>query len=160
MKSNILVYLSLGVFLSIFAFCGSSDKKPEPNVAETADSSSCENPETIKDPNNTKPMALMMRQMATYADSMRAQLLRDEALDSNSYPFIRFYLVEPTNPNVLEPNFFDNAKRFQEAFHDLFRKKGNQKEMYNLMIQECINCHENYCTGPLRKIRKLPLKMD
>ena len=157
MKSNILVYLSLGVFLSIFAFCGSSDKKPEPNVAETADSSSCENPETIKDPNNTKPMALMMRQMATYADSMRAQLLRDEALDSNSYPFIRFYLVEPTNPNVLEPNFFDNAKRFQEAFHDLFRKKGNQKEMYNLMIQVCINSHENYCTGPLRK---LPIKMD
>lgn len=160
MRSNILVYLCLGIYLSAVASCGSSDKKQDTQVVETADSSTCENPETIKDPNNTKPMALMMRQMATYADSMRAQLLRNEELDSNSYPFIRFYLVEPTNPNVLEPNFFDNAKKFQEAFHDLFRKKGNQKEMYNNMIQACINCHENYCTGPLRKIRKLPIKLD
>jgi hypothetical protein len=113
----------------------------------------------IKDPNNAKPMALMMRQMASNADSMRAQLLRGETLDSTRYPFIRFYLVEPTDPNVLQPSFYENARLFQEAYSNLFKNPTKQTQYYNLMIQKCVNCHEQYCSGPLKKIKKLPITL-
>ncbi len=112
----------------------------------------------IKDPNNPKPMALMMRLMAANADSMRSQLLRGETIDSTNFPFIKFYLVEPTDPNVLEPKFFDNARLFQESYKQLFAHPKEQKKYYNLMINSCINCHESYCSGPLKRIRKFPIE--
>lgn len=113
--------------------------------------------QTIKDPNNPKPMALMMRMMAANADSMRSQLLRGERLDSNQYAFIKFYLVEPTDPKVLEPNFFEKARLHQFAYKELFRHPKDQKKYYNLMIQSCVNCHLNYCSGPLKRINKFPI---
>jgi hypothetical protein len=122
-------------------------------VADSNDASCSQ--ETIKDPNNAKPMALMMRQLAANADSMKQQILRGEQLDSTRYPFIRFYLVEPTDPNVLEPQFYENARLFQEAYTELFKHPKEQSKYHNLVIGKCINCHENYCSGPLKRIRKL-----
>jgi len=112
---------------------------------------------TIKDPNNPKPMALMMRTMVENAQKMREKILAGESLDSTSFPFIRFYLAEPTDPSVREPQFFENARLFQVAYKELFRHPKEQKKYYNLMIQGCVNCHESYCSGPLRRIKKLPI---
>ncbi len=134
-------------------------KSPEAAAADSAriaDSLASCSP--IKDPNNPKPMALMMRQMAANADSMKAKILRGESLDSLQYPFIRFYVAEPTDPHVLEPNFFEKARLFQAAYKDLFQHPKEQKKYYNLMIQACVNCHQNYCSGPLKRIRKLPIE--
>jgi hypothetical protein len=128
----------------------------EHHVADDS-AAACEAPsgQTIMDPNNPKPMALMMRQLAANADSMKQQILRGEKLDSLKYPFIRFYLAEPTDPSVLEPQFYENARLFQEAYHELFRHSSDQVTYHNLVISKCIGCHENYCSGPLKRIRKL-----
>ncbi|MBP6625710.1 MAG: hypothetical protein KA198_11095, partial [Chitinophagaceae bacterium] len=45
---------------------------------------SCNKP--IKDPNDVKPMALMMRTMANYCDSMRLQINQGQVVDSVKYP--------------------------------------------------------------------------
>lgn len=105
-------------------------------------------------------MALMMRQIAANADSMKSQIMRGEQLDSKRYPFIRFYLVEPTDPNVLEPQFYENARLFQEAYKELFRHPNEQAKYHNMIIGKCINCHENYCSGPLKRIRKLLIPVN
>ena len=109
----------------------------------------------IKDPNNPKPMALAMRAMVASADSIKSMILKGESPDSNDFPFIRFFLAEPTDPQVLEPRFFENARLFQQSYKSLFRQKGNEAVYYNAMIGMCINCHQYYCNGPLRRIRKL-----
>lgn len=145
---------------AIFYACNQPSPKSDTKVSETMSekdsSASCENPdETIMDPNQTKPMALMMRTMVKNAQIMRDQIQKGEVLDSLKYPFIKFYLVEPTDPSVLGPVFFENARLFQQAYLDLFRHPQKQKEYYNLMVGKCINCHESYCTGPLKRIRKL-----
>lgn len=128
-----------------------------PAPAEKTQQPNAEKVETIKDPNQPKPMALMMRQMAAQADTMKAKLLRGESLDSLSFPFIRFYLVEPTDKNVLEPQFFKNADVYKQAHRNVFDNPNEQVKYYNLMINACISCHENYCSGPLRRIRKMPI---
>jgi hypothetical protein len=145
----------LGVFLLLL---GCNPKTPPTNVVATDSSESCENPSTIMDPNNAKPMALMMRQIAGNADSMRNAIVNGVQVDSLKYPFIRFYLVEPTDPNVLEPKFYENARLFQKAYTAIFLHPKMQKEYYNLAIGRCIACHENYCSGPLKRIRKLQIK--
>ncbi len=151
-------FLSIGlcfVFIVCVYACGDQAQTGKKAEQQTDSASEHCSPETIKDPNNPKPMALMMRQLAMNADSMRSQLLRGEQLDSMRYPFIKFYLVEPTDPSVLEPRFYENARLFQEAYLALFRHPNEQIKYHNLTISKCISCHENYCSGPLKRIRKL-----
>lgn len=161
MKYSTAIFFAFILATLLYA-CGqvqqSSEKAKTDNDSTQQDSStkSCENPEeTIMDPNQTKPMALMMRTMVKNAQVMRDKVKKGEKLDSLTYPFIKFYLVEPTDPNVLEPAFFENARLFQQAYLDLFRHPGEQVQYYNLMVGKCINCHENYCSGPIKRIRKL-----
>jgi hypothetical protein len=111
-----------------------------------------------KYPNQDKPMALMMRQMADNAQKMKDKVEAGEQIDANEFPFIRFHLVEPTDPNVLQPQFYENARLFQQAHKALMSAPANkQKEMYTAYINQCINCHQTYCSGPLKRIRKLVL---
>ncbi len=161
MKKLLVLVILLASTFFVFTACNGGESKSE-NKTETStdslelDSASCSN-ETIMDPNNPKPMALMMREMVKNADKMRAKLESGENLDSSAFPFLRFYLVEPTDPNVLEPQFFENARLFQESYKAIFAHQQEQKKYYNLMINRCVKCHESYCSGPLKRIRKLPL---
>ncbi len=163
-KKTVYILLMLGAGILLWAACTQQQTTQQNQHAADstamADSAAACNTTAIKDPNNAKPMALMMRQMAQNADSMRAQLLRGETLDSLRYPFIRFYLAEPTDPTVLEPKFYENARLFQEAYKALFAHPKEQTKYYNLMIGKCANCHESYCSGPLKKIRKLYLPVE
>ncbi len=153
------LYFAFGLLFLISLLVQACSNEPKPATkAEDEKSDSLDACATIKDPNQPKPMAFMMRQMAANSDSMKSKISRGEVLDSLQYPFIRFYAVEPTDPNVLEPNFFEKARLFQSAYKALFQHPSEQKKYYNLMIQACVNCHENYCSGPLKRIRKLPIQ--
>ena len=125
----------------------SSKKSQEP---------ACEKP-TIKDPNEVKPMALMMRTMANYCDTMRLKINKNELVDSVSFPLMPFWSAEPTDSSVLETLFFDNAKQFENAYRKLMQDQDNQKENYSAVIATCVHCHNSYCSGPLRRIKKLHL---
>lgn len=155
-----LFFISSIVWLTLALACNSNSPTSGSGDARSKaveDSlAACSN-QTIMDPNNTKPMALMMRQMVINADSMKSKILRNETLDSLQFPFIKFYLVEPTDPNVLEPNFFEKSRLHQAAYLELFRHPKEQKKYYNLMIESCVSCHKDYCSGPLKRINKLPI---
>lgn len=161
MKYSGMLFCFLLVIVLIYA-CGEVQQGPEQQgavqdtVSQDSSMSSCENTQgAVMDPNPTKPMALMMRTMVKNMQLMRDQVHKGEVLDSLKYPFIKFYLVEPTDPGVLEPTFFENARLFQQAYLDLFRNPDEQVKYYNLAVGKCINCHEHYCSGPLKRIRKL-----
>lgn len=158
MKIKILFIIQL-VFVTAYYSCNKSSVKQESSnkVKDSRiEGANCDT-KTIKDPNNPKPMAIMMRQMVIYMDTMNSYLQRKKKLDSTQFPFLRFYLVEPTDPSVLEPKFFENAKLFQDAYNDLFKHPEDQKNYYNLVIGKCVNCHESYCNGPLKRIKKFYL---
>ena len=152
-----IFFLSSLLFAS-FLFVNSCDNNQEPKQeAIKKDSAASFSNSTIMDPNTPKPMALMMRSMAANADSIKAKILRGEKLDSLQFPFLRFYLVEPTDKNVLEPSFFEHAKVFQKAYYEVFNHPTEQKKYYNLYIGKCVACHQNYCSGPLKRINKMPI---
>ncbi len=162
MKIKIYTFLAFSIFVFACTNISKNDKqKVDADSIKKVDSSSksttCSKP--IKDPNNPKPMALMMRLMADNADSMKAQLLRGEKLESSHYPFLRFYLLEPTDTSVLKMQFYENARFFQQTYTDMFKKGAVQKQIYNVVIGKCVNCHEMYCNGPLKRIRKMFIDM-
>lgn len=132
-----------------------SDSSP---LAVMADSTNEQCATSSKYPNEDKPMALMMRQMADNAQKMKELIEQGKKVSAEQFPFIRFHLVEPTDPDVLQPQFFENARLLQEAHKALTTAPaGKQRELYTAYINQCINCHQIYCSGPLKRIRKLTL---
>lgn len=152
-----LIALAVATLTFINTSCNQSPQQQTQAAAAPVKDTVEQACEPIKDPNNPKPMAIMMRVMAAHSDSMHSQLLRGESLDSADYPFLRFYVAEPTDPKVLEPQFFENARVFQQAHRELFAHPKEQVQYYNNMINACIRCHEQYCSGPLKRIRKFPI---
>lgn len=164
LNTSIKVFAVLIAFIAITVACNNNANVQTKEANVVADSLSndsavsCESPSSTRYPNQDKPMALMMRQMADNAQKMKNKLEADEKIDAAEFPFIRFHLVEPTDPNVLQPQFYENARTFQEAHKALVNApQAKQKEMYTAYINQCINCHQTYCSGPLKRIRKLVL---
>lgn len=146
--NKIIIVISLLVFAMVS--CEDSISKKNTSTDD------CEKP-TIKDPNEVKPMAQMMRTMANYCDTMRLKINKDEIVDSVAFPLMPFWTAEPTDSSVLETLFFDNAKMFENAYRKLMQDQKNQKENYTAVVATCVHCHNSYCSGPLRRIKKLPL---
>jgi len=140
----------LFVLVSVFVLACGEESAPEKKAEE------CKQ-DPVKDPNNPKPMALMMRSMANYCDSMRLDLLSGKTVDSVKYPLMPFQHAEPTDSANLVPLFYDNAEQFDVAYRKLMSSTENQRENYTAVINSCVNCHNSFCSGPLRRIKKLPL---
>jgi hypothetical protein len=162
MKNKFSIVLSIALLFIVQVACqqdaNQTASQSAQNIAPTDSAASCSQA-TIMDPNQAKPMALMMRQMVINADSMKQRILRNETLDSLQFRFIKFYLVEPTDPNVLEPNFFEKSRLHQAAYMEMFKHPKEQVKYYNLMIASCVSCHKDYCSGPLKRINKLPIDL-
>ena len=144
------ISLFFGILLSLYIISCNDNEASKSKTDE-----SCTNP--IQDPNEVKPMALMMRTMANYCDSMKVKLNKGESVDSVAYPIMPFWKAEPTDSSVLEDLFFNNANQFQAAYRKLMVEEKSQKENYAAVINQCVNCHSSYCSGPLKRIMKLPL---
>lgn len=168
MKRNLVIGLWGVIYLAAVG-CNQHSSNTTANSVDSlksmAESESHRNLDTAENcakptkyPNQDKPMALMMRQMADNAQQMKDLLSENQPITAKQFPFIRFHLVEPTDPNVLQPQFYENARLLQEAHKNLVNAPaGKQKEMYTAYINQCINCHQIYCSGPLKRIRKLTL---
>lgn len=139
------------IFTILFFACSEGEKPTKESKEE------CKSEEAIKDPNNPKPMALMMRTMADYCDSMRLDINAGKKVDSIKYPLMPFWNAEPTDSANLVELFYNNAKDFAAHYRALMSDTANQKENYTAVINSCVNCHNSFCSGPLRRIKKLPL---
>lgn len=141
MRALSLLFLG-GVLL---ASCGQ-------NTAET-DSAIAEQVPPIKTAGDAKPMAMMMRAIYEQSRDMRIQLEAGNTLDSAYYRFLEFHKLEPTDSTVLVEVFYQHNEDFKAAYENLLRN--SDKASYNAMLTECVNCHQDFCPGPIKRIRKL-----
>jgi hypothetical protein len=165
MNKKIFGVLTIMIASVVIIACNpNSSNNTSENIDSTStqtneiDSAECAQTSPELFPNQDKPMALMMRQMADEAQAMREKIIAGKRITAEQFPFIRFHLVEPTDPEVLQPQFFENARLFQLSYKDLMAAEApQQKDLYNLYINNCVKCHEQYCSGPLKRIKKLPI---
>lgn len=100
-----------------------------------------------------KPMAMMMRAIYDQSKTMRADLESGKGLDSSFYRFLEFHQLEPTDSTVLVEVFYEHNEKFKAAYEELLR--ASDKPAYNAMLTACVNCHEDFCPGPIKRINKL-----
>ncbi|MEZ4929084.1 MAG: hypothetical protein R2777_03625 [Chitinophagales bacterium] len=113
----------------------------------------------------TFELALLMKQMHAQSVPAWKQLIEQDSFNI-IFPvdFMGIYTVEPTDSflRVRDDNFIGFADEYIASVKTLIgtKKQNKQIKRYNATIDACINCHNDYCQGPIDKIEKLYIGKD
>ena len=125
------------------------------DVAETKTDSaaSCKKP---VNPNGDSELALLMRVMANYNDSVKAALLSNRTVPEPPAAISTLLTAKRTDPDLDEQLFSSGANQYL-AQVEQFKNAGkdDQVRFYNGIVNACVSCHHNFCGGPLVRINKM-----
>ena len=99
-----------------------------------------------------------MREITNDMEIIKSQILNGERPES-SVKIERIYTDIPTDLHVRDNNWFiPMTDQYIFAVKDLLDNPVNPTNQYNDIVQSCINCHNQVCQGPIKRIRKLRIK--
>tara|TARA_R110002050_G_scaffold204327_3_gene339792 strand:- start:35353 stop:35820 length:468 start_codon:yes stop_codon:yes gene_type:complete len=100
------------------------------------------------------PLAKEMRRMYANLEVAHAYLNSNETIpDSLLYGYDGILTAEATNPAEINDTYFGFARGWLSEM-EVLRKDPNL-ENYNAVMSACVNCHQEFCPGPIPKIKKL-----
>jgi hypothetical protein len=100
-------------------------------------------------------LALLMREMHEEAKAMKMLI---QSNDQNAFLVIdnQFILeATPTKDNVKGDQFEAMARYYLQKSDSLTAFP--DKSTYNDMVESCIACHQSFCPGPIKTIKKLTI---
>lgn len=104
-------------------------------------------------------LALLMKQMHAQQQAWKQLIEQDSFNVDFPVDFMGIYTVQPTDSflKVRDNNFIGFADEYIADVKTLVgtKKQNKQIKRYNATIDACINCHNDYCQGPIDKIKKL-----
>ena len=109
-------------------------------------------------PNNDSELTLLMRDMYDYYDSLKVNIEKGD-IPSEFRNFSEIHQAVATQPSKSEsPLFKVMSTVYLESADRLNANNSNTAEIFNTMIDNCMNCHQQMCPGPMVKIKKLYVK--
>ncbi|GAB4135251.1 MAG: hypothetical protein OHK0045_01640 [Raineya sp.] len=123
--------------------------KPTLNYAKYTDS-------TIY-PNGGSELAVLMREMYDDADLIKKAVLNKELPPDFRKKFAYLHWASPTDADTKTEAYPDMAKAFMDNLEALYNEKDTEKRIkkFDIVVQNCITCHQSHCPGPIKKIKKL-----
>ncbi len=120
--------------------------------------SSCDEQPRIINPNGDSELALLMREMHTDGMKTKKQLVAGKKPEI-SVKYEKLFTAKATEPaKVATPEYTAYATIYETAVKNFLERRGNdQVESYTIMVDACMNCHQQICPGPMVKIKKLYL---
>ncbi|MEM9547785.1 MAG: hypothetical protein AAGA77_17515 [Bacteroidota bacterium] len=113
--------------------------------------------QTILYPNNDSELTLLMREMFTYYENLKLDIERGTIPDKVR-EFKEIHSAVATEPSKSEsPLYKAMSTVYLESAKKLQNSKDNMPEVFNNMVDNCMNCHKQMCPGPMVKIKKLYL---
>ncbi len=153
---------SVCLFLSsIFYNCSQTpDASSENNTNEDSVKVSALKPQNVDKtlyPNDDSELAWLMRQMYEDGEKIKLAVLNKQLPEDFREKFKNIHTATPTDAGVKGEVFDTSAKAFLATLDKFYKEKENQVENFNLVVNACIACHQNYCPGPIKKIKKLAI---
>ena len=140
--------ISFAIILLIFGLACSEVKKEKPReIIHTSN------------PNGDSELALLMREM--FDDGMRIkQQIQDGHSPEILKNFEKIFTAQATEPEKAASAAYQHfAEIYLQSVESLKNApKENVGDLYHSMVQNCMNCHQAMCPGPMVKIKKLYLK--
>ena len=125
------------------------------NCAEKA----CESKKLPYPPNKDSELTLLMRDMYNYYDSIKEDIATGEPLSEKIKTFQDIHKAVATNPEKSESELYQAMATVYAASAERLNDPTVEKTAaFNLMVDNCMNCHEQMCPGPMVKIKKLYLE--
>ena len=150
--NKIISFISVAVLILAMTF-SCKNNADEKQAADTK-SADCANPDAVN-PNGSSELALLMREMTTYTQSL-GETIRKDSLIPFPVHFKAIHTAIPTDSTVKGDIFTGHADLYLNALDILYKgEKQERIENYNNLITSCISCHENFCRGPIKRITKM-----
>jgi hypothetical protein len=101
-------------------------------------------------------LAATMRAMYSNMKLVNALLDSGRAVPDSLLTGYQSMLTDtPTNPDEIGPKFYGFAEGWLLELAVL--KEEPTKENYNALMNACVHCHQSFCPGPIKKIKRLKL---
>ncbi len=121
-------------------------------------------PETVKTdtplPATNPPdseLTLYMRHLEKQAQTWRTNVLEGKNVEWNELLIDSMFTAVPTDGKIGNSLLFEKLGiAFKTKVQGLsLANSTDLSSHYNLMITACVNCHRNFCPGPIKRIEKL-----
>lgn len=120
---------------------------------EPKDSAACAKP---VNPNGESELALLMRDMAATTQSIKDSMEKKGVLPVYPEKFGKIFFATKTDSTIDKELFNGLADGYLRNLKYFYGAADKEKTTaYNAMVNSCVACHENFCGGPLKRIRKL-----
>jgi len=142
------------LFIAIVVFiggCGTSNTNGDQSINESEIQVSDANP------NGDSELALLMRQLFVDGETIKKKIQMDEGTITEDYIELieKCHTAIPTDPDVKTSQFTSfNTILLNEA-RFLLDNPDDNKENFNQVVNKCMQCHEVFCPGPMKRIKKL-----
>lgn len=128
-------------------------------VAACQQQQTCDKPTTERPvhPNGDSELALLMREMFTESDSLKQLVLEGKRL-SGLKKYQDIHSAIPTDEEASGPVFEAFAESYIASIKALEASDSSAVFNFNHMVDQCRNCHTEFCPGPKKRIKKLYIR--
>lgn len=108
-------------------------------------------------------MRLLMRNMWDETTEMKKQIQANQPIKDIRPMFKAIHTAIPSEHQKLKEDFPAMSTAFLQTLDQLYAgDKENSIELagtFNLMVNQCLSCHQAYCPGPMSRIGKLKISL-
>lgn len=133
--------------LLLLAACN-TEKKNTVHAAEKQEKSTFEMYEMSE-------MATLMERMYEHHETRKAQLEKGETPDAFPGYLMEIHTAAFTDPADNDEAFKNWADLYIEYEKKVYTDAGNARTHHNNAVNVCVMCHQQKCTGPIPRIKKL-----
>lgn len=108
-------------------------------------------------PNGDSELALLMREMFEESDSLRQLVIQGKEL-SGLRKFETIHSDLATDPSVRGPVIDAFSEAYISSIKQLESADTATTFNFNRMVDQCMNCHTEFCPGPKKRIKKLYIR--
>ena len=124
-------------------------------------STGSEEPKTATpiNPNGDSELALLMREMYEESDRIKQQVQAGKT-PTGLKRFEAIHTAVPTDSDASGPVFESMATAYIESVKALEKADSSSVFRFNALVDQCMNCHSQFCPGPKVRIKKLYIRTD
>jgi len=99
----------------------------------------------------------LMRDMETYYEGIKSKI-ESNTLDEEVRSFPEIHTAKATAPEKISNELYQGLSSiYVNSAKRLNRANVNKRDAFNLMVDNCMSCHQQMCPGPMVRIKKLYL---
>jgi hypothetical protein len=148
MKAKYLVFM---IGLAVVACNAAQEEKPKESVPTDS--------VTVINGVERSELALLMRKMYDEMKLVKDSIEQGMTVRTNFLKeFERIQNAHATEPEKIDETYHAMASAFLDTYATFEGNQNEQARHFNIMLQNCLVCHQNKCPGPVKAIKKLSIK--